>query len=204
MKKIKELLQIIRHKRNGDNPVFKMYLENKKSVLDIGCGGGYVEEKYNNVVGMDMSIENIIKCKEYASKRFVVSSATSLPFKNNSFEGVYFSNVIEHLYPEQALKTLYEIDRVLKAKGVLVLVTQMERKGNYSTFTHKKPYPPTAIKKLLQNSKYNDEPNISGWKISNIYYKGRDYSNKVLNALSQVMAFFGIGALDYIMIIQKA
>ena len=49
--------------------------------------------------------------------RFVLGSAEYLPFRDNSFDEIYASHVIEHLYePDIFLRDAY---RALKNKGLL-------------------------------------------------------------------------------------
>ena len=49
--------------------------------------------------------------------------ATNLPFHENSVDIVLMLDVVEHLYPQQLDKALYEIKRILKPGGKLIIHT---------------------------------------------------------------------------------
>jgi SAM-dependent methyltransferase len=85
------------------------------AVLDIGSGGGYLQDATQNYTGLDISPT----AARFYHKKFVVGSATAMPFKDGSFDGVWSIAVFEHIpNPEQAL---YETRRVIKNNGVLFL-----------------------------------------------------------------------------------
>lgn len=51
----------------------------------------------------------------------------TFPYKNGSVEGVFCSHILEHLYPQQAIKMFSEVLRVLKPGGVFrVVVPDLE------------------------------------------------------------------------------
>jgi 2-polyprenyl-6-hydroxyphenyl methylase/3-demethylubiquinone-9 3-methyltransferase len=97
------------------------------SVLDIGCGGGYLSEalaQYNyNVTGVDMSASSIAIARQHAKSlhlkiKYMVGSATELPFEDNAFDVIVASDVLGHI-PELTI-ALDEIFRVLKPKGIFL------------------------------------------------------------------------------------
>ncbi len=97
-------------------------------ILDIGCGTGILLDKINRIidnegklVGIDLSEEMIKEARKKRTKNidFLVSNAAELKFEDNYFDAV--TNTISfHHYPNQ-LKTLGEINRVLKPEGKLYL-----------------------------------------------------------------------------------
>jgi len=106
------------------------YLANKR-ILDIGCGFGWFEnsaikQKVKNIVGMDISEEElkIAGAVNNASVNFVVGSAISLPFKNNTFDTVVSWEVIEHIPKHTEPKMFSEVYRVLKPGGFFFCSTQ--------------------------------------------------------------------------------
>lgn len=105
----------------------------EKRVLDIGCGFGWLEyrlkDKVRHITGMDVNIDNITKAKsEIHSKNvdFLIGSALKLPFKDNSFNVVISSEVIEHIQKNCEKKYFKEIERVLKRGGRLFLSTPFD------------------------------------------------------------------------------
>lgn len=94
-------------------------------VLDVGCGEGTmlceVARKANgaSLFGFDISELAARKAAEKGLPAMVADAEAGLPFKDNSFDLVICSEVLEHLFdPERALE---EIRRVLKPTGRLIV-----------------------------------------------------------------------------------
>ena len=89
-------------------------------VLDAGCGSSLIVQSLNNAIGMDYN---------YAKLRFlrrheiplVNGSAFALPFKDESFDCVISSQVIEHIPYDESVFS--EMCRVLRTGGRLILGT---------------------------------------------------------------------------------
>ena len=90
----------------------------EKKFLDIGCGLGFFSLRAGklgaNVYGIDIG-SNLIKiCKKrYPKGKFSVASAERIPFKDNSFDIILCTEVIEHVNNQQ--KVIDEIFRVLNS-----------------------------------------------------------------------------------------
>ncbi|MFX1519454.1 MAG: class I SAM-dependent methyltransferase [Promethearchaeota archaeon] len=100
-----------------------------KQILDCGClYGGYSFEfarHGGNVVSVDMRFEEhkyLLKLKKNA-KNLLISQITAdalcLPFKNNSFDIIIASSLIEHVFSRD--KLLHEFQRCLSPNGILYL-----------------------------------------------------------------------------------
>jgi len=94
-------------------------------VLDIGCGSGMISAKLQaagwDVCGIDISQEGV---RKYCGRGFagIVSDAErNLPFKDQTFDAVWISEVIEHLVDYRNL--LREIGRIVKKSGRVYLTT---------------------------------------------------------------------------------
>ncbi len=96
------------------------------TVLDIGCGTGYVAHKakvyfsYSHVIGLDFAPGMIAKAHEkYDDINFVNADALHLPFRNQSIDLVVSNLAYQWISPlEQGFK---EIKRVLSPKGTVAL-----------------------------------------------------------------------------------
>ena len=107
-----------------------MKLKGNEKILDIGCGSGTfskkLAEKYakTKIIGADASEAVIKYAKKTSTLRnisFVSAPAEKLPFKNETFDVVIISHLIEHLAnPQKALK---EVRRVLTKNGKMFLTT---------------------------------------------------------------------------------
>jgi SAM-dependent methyltransferase len=110
----------------------RVHLSDGSRLLDIGCGSALVADRLVDLpihyLGLDYGGHHI----SYASKKyrdrkqrlrasFLNGAAENLPLASGSVDVVVLSEVIEHLVrPELAV---WEISRVLRSGGVLVLTT---------------------------------------------------------------------------------
>jgi 2-polyprenyl-3-methyl-5-hydroxy-6-metoxy-1,4-benzoquinol methylase len=99
---------------------------NNKKFLEVGCGLGYFSNKaYKlgaNVTGIDIGPKLVSINKKLTPRgKFFVSSASKLPFKDQTFDVVLSTEVIEHV--ENQKTALREMSRVLKSGGILVITT---------------------------------------------------------------------------------
>lgn len=86
-----------------------------KRVLDVGSGRGYLQDVVSDYAGLDIS-ETV---SSRYRKPFLVASATSMPFPDNSFDAPWSIWVLEHIpRPEAALR---EMRRVVKPGGLIFL-----------------------------------------------------------------------------------
>jgi 2-polyprenyl-3-methyl-5-hydroxy-6-metoxy-1,4-benzoquinol methylase len=107
---------------------FKTFIKNK-IVLDIGCGEGsftnaiskYGKKTYGIDIGKD-SIK-IAKFFHHSTNKlnFLIADACQLPFKKNSFDFIWCSEVIEHIKNDN--KVLRQIKNVLKPGGYIYITT---------------------------------------------------------------------------------
>jgi SAM-dependent methyltransferase len=91
-------------------------------VLDLGCGmGGFLDGLVKlgaegvQVHPSDVDLESLSKCSERGHPTGVVSSGTSLPYRDASFDLVCMFDAIEHCPDDHAV--MREVARVLKPGG---------------------------------------------------------------------------------------
>jgi methionine biosynthesis protein MetW len=104
--------------------VIKDYIKPGKRILDLGCNDGVVAEYLEsiglNAVGFDISERSLGMAKQRGLRKLVLGNVESpLPFEDSSFDIVWWGDNVEHLF--EPLKTLKEIDRILKNDGLLFL-----------------------------------------------------------------------------------
>lgn len=101
-----------------------------KKVLDVGCGNGYVLERFARegaeTYGIDITPMSIKLCKQrfefsgIENASFVVANAEELPFPDNYFDCVTSMGVLHHVPDTE--KAVSEIYRVLKPGGRLIVM----------------------------------------------------------------------------------
>jgi ubiquinone/menaquinone biosynthesis C-methylase UbiE len=101
-------------------------------ILDAGCGRGETvlacAKAGAEVAGIDYSDAAVALTKEMLAEvqpdaEIVVGSVTELPWPDDTFDRVQFSDVIEHLDPPQTVPALREFHRVLRPGGYLLVHT---------------------------------------------------------------------------------
>ncbi len=104
-------------KRSSKNKVEKILEKNNWLVLDIGCG--YTANKYANVICDTQDLKSF-----YKDKNFVQLNDKKLPFKDNEFDFIIASHVLEHV--EDPIFFLNEIQRVSSKGGYIEVPTKLE------------------------------------------------------------------------------
>lgn len=93
----------------------KLLLQRKGLTLDLGCNNGHYKEYIKRYVGLDISLPLL---KKFKGNR-VRATALSLPFRNESFDTIFASEVLEHIINRK--QVVREIHRVLKPKGEFIM-----------------------------------------------------------------------------------
>lgn len=95
-------------------------------ILDLGCGMGrhmhYLARRRLPVIGCDISEEMLLEAERISKKLglnldFVRGDYLSLPFNNSVFTGVLSISTLHHDFPENIVKALKEIRRVMSPGG---------------------------------------------------------------------------------------
>lgn len=112
-------------------PIMKMRERyDYKKLLDIGTGAGYflklAKDRGFDVLGIEVSERAAEFAREnYGIPVLNVSKVEEAGFEDRSFDVVALCHVIEHMpYPDA---TLMEINRILREKGLLLVVTPNRR-----------------------------------------------------------------------------
>lgn len=103
---------------------FQQYIKKTDTVCDIGAG---FCEFINNIQAKNkIAVDINPQIKNYAAKnvKSLVTKSTNLPKQlKGTIDVVFVSNFFEHLATKEDLvKTLLEIKRVLKRKGILIIL----------------------------------------------------------------------------------
>lgn len=133
-------------------------------VLEAGCGSGQGLSSFKNhyAVGLDLSAEALKSAKQFCS-RTVNASIFEMPFKDNSFDLVYNSGVIEHFPFPENIRAVKEMSRVAKKGGKVIIIVPnsyclwfrlwkflaTKLKGGYE-FGYEESYSPKRLKETIQ------------------------------------------------------
>lgn len=105
--------------------ILKGRFENKKNILDAGCGSFrnshyFIQNNYNYI-----GIDNSIKFTKNITQ--IIGNIDHIPVKTNYFDGI-ICNAVLHFSKdsEQFNRILNELFRVLKSKGILFVRTAVK------------------------------------------------------------------------------
>ena len=100
--------------------------------LDLACGNGRhtlrLSEKANHVVALDLSPNKLKMAKkkyhDVKNINFIEGSMFELPFKENTFDGIWFSHGFEFVPPDKREMLLSSLNSILKSTGIFYLSAQ--------------------------------------------------------------------------------
>jgi len=140
-------------------------LSTDKKVLDVGSG----DKSFFNVC-----LKKGINISEIDGTSGIDFEKEPLPYKDEDFNLVIFTAIIEHLYNPNLV--LSEIYRILKKGGILITITPnftYSYKNFYDDPTHVHPYTPRSLKKILEMNNFMEnnvypflvKKSVNYWKI---------------------------------------
>ncbi len=121
------------------NEFFMSEAKENMKVLEVGCGIGANIRMFNDTCpvaekmsfyGFDISPNAISSAKEYCDKNkilncfFMIGHIEYLPYKDEMFDVIVCTEVIEHLSNQKIL--FEELYRVLKREGAIIITTPIE------------------------------------------------------------------------------
>jgi SAM-dependent methyltransferase len=102
-------------------------LEPASHVLDAGCGESifpaYLVRRGHHVCACDIKLD--WRTVDAVAAGYVEANLLDLPFEDGQFDAVFCISVIEHLRRDQMSDVLWELNRVLRPGGRLLLTTDL-------------------------------------------------------------------------------
>ncbi len=125
-------------------------------ILDIGCGQGdflMACKNHNlNAIGIDSEEKWITYCKKLKLKS-KQGTIQHIPFPDNTFDYVFCQSVLEHI--TDPITAIYEIKRVLKKGGTLIISSPTPENDFWDDPTHIRPYTPKSMALLFSMTNFN-------------------------------------------------
>jgi ubiquinone/menaquinone biosynthesis C-methylase UbiE len=116
---------------------------NPKTVLDLGCGDGYlthlIKKNIPNTLGVDFSEKALTLGKTKSRKlNLVCADAKKLPLKSSCMDLVCCIDILEHNQLNDITFVIREVHRVLRSDGILIISVPTHKtplsKKHYSHF----------------------------------------------------------------------
>jgi ubiquinone/menaquinone biosynthesis C-methylase UbiE len=164
------------------------------SVLDVGCGDGCIINRLHNAGYESYGVDISSKALSYVKCRKKRMSCDNLQFKDNSFDLIISSEIIEHLEDTVFMETLKEMERVTK-KYIIISVpydeflrSRMTRclfcKKEHHIYNHLRSFSDKDLGNLFKNfrivdKRYTGKIKVSYWFEKILRYNlGNFYINK--------------------------
>lgn len=142
--------------------LIKKHLPDKKdiSIADLACGHGvllYCLKKlgYNNVIGVDISPEQVNLAHELGLKEVTCQNITNfLKNKESIFDVIFLFDILEHLSKNQLCDLLDQVSDSLKQNGTVIIhIPNAEgifgMRIRYGDLTHENCFTPQSIRQVL-------------------------------------------------------
>jgi ubiquinone/menaquinone biosynthesis C-methylase UbiE len=121
-----------------------------RRIMDVGCGDCFFEERYpGRFVGVDVEAERLIRSAARGVRGILVGKGEELPFGDETFDGVLAMDVLEHLALEPAFRFLSEVRRVLRSRGIFVVMTFQATQSFWDKPDHVRPYSNKWVRRVL-------------------------------------------------------
>ncbi len=154
---------VYKNKLSLIDKIFLQKIGKRKSVLEVGVGGGLflIEciRRGNSVDGIDISSIVVQRLRKVLKRENINASvrtgeASSLAFPDETFDFVISKDVIEHLPVTSLPVHLHEVWRVLKTDGCYLIWTPSKLLGETSLGAHLKEYMLFEIIRELSKTKF--------------------------------------------------
>ncbi|AKB45252.1 methyltransferase domain-containing protein [Methanosarcina vacuolata] len=152
---------ILQHHKN-----FIGYFENCTNVLDIGCGRGefleLAKQQNINARGIDVDEDMINFCKSKGLNVELKDAIKALEeIKDKSLDGIFISQVVEHLNPRYLVNMLNLCNKKMKYGFYIILETVnplslFSFANFYVDLSHVKPVHPETLKFLVSTAGFRD------------------------------------------------
>ncbi len=167
--------------------------EQVKTVLDVGCNtgrGGSILKELNphlQLVGLDCVDSRLAKIPKEIYSSTICSYSTDINAPESSFDVVVSGEFIEHIYPDEVLKTLQEFYRIIRPGGRLLLTTPNPNYlrlkltgGSVLGGAHVSQHYPADLKQQLESVGF-----------VNVQLMGSGKITRILGERLPILAFYG-------------
>lgn len=161
----------------------EILLDKNKTILDVGCGAGFLLKVLENLgfselSGVEISTTQIQEAKKILTKSKIYNMDIFDFFEKNSnkkYDVIFLYDVIEHIEKDKIIYLLKIIFNLLNNEGVLIIRTTnadspfFSGMMRYIDFTHSTSFNKESIKMVLRSAGFNK---IENRKTKSIFLSG--------------------------------
>lgn len=116
-------------------------------LLDVGCGGAWLAEHFDDYAGVDVSSDAVAAARERGLDVRAIAPGDGLPFDEAEFDAIVLKDVLEHVPDPVAL--VLEVRRVLRPGGRVFASSPDAQRWVWDDYTHRRPFTRKAFRLLF-------------------------------------------------------
>ena len=123
------------------------HFDPERSLLDLGCGLGWMADHVREYVGLDASPEAVESAKGKGRDVRLGSLDDPLPFGGETFDAVLLKDVLEHV--NNVVAVVKEVRRVVRPGGRVFATSPDAQRWVWNDYTHVRPFTRKAFRQLF-------------------------------------------------------
>jgi SAM-dependent methyltransferase len=124
-------------------------------LLDVGCGGAWLGDHFERYTGVDVSAEAVAAAQERGIEALHIDPGQSLPFPDESFDGVVLKDVLEHV--DDPVGLVRDVRRVLRPGGKVFASSPDAQRWVWDDYTHRRPFTRKSFRLLFADQHFEVE-----------------------------------------------
>jgi len=131
------------------------HFDPRATLLDIGCGTGWLADHFTDYTGIDASPEAVRAASEHNRNVIHADVEQRLPFADASFDAAVLKDVLEHVRDPVAL--VEEVRRVLRPGAIVFASSPDAQRWMWDDYTHRRPFSRKSLRLLFADQGFSIE-----------------------------------------------
>jgi SAM-dependent methyltransferase len=140
------------HQQPGYWADITRHFATESELLDIGCGTGWLAEKFTSYTGIDGSPQAVEIARGLGRNVIEGDVDEPLPFADEAFDAVVMKDLLEHVADPVALAR--EARRVMRPGGLLFACSPDAQRWVWDDYTHRRPFTKKSFRLLFADQGY--------------------------------------------------
>ena len=143
------------HQQPGYRADITRHFATESKLLDIGCGTGWLAEKFPSYTGIDGSPEAVEIARGLGRNVIEGDVDKPLPFADESFDGVVMKDLLEHVADPVGL--VREARRVVRPGGRVFASSPDAQRWVWDDYSHRRPFTKKSYRLLFADQGFEVE-----------------------------------------------
>ena len=125
------------------------------TILDVGCGSGWLGDHFPNYTGIDSSPEAVTAGRAHERNVIEGNVDEPLPFEDGQFDAIVLKDLLEHVRDPVAV--VKEARRVLRPGGLVFASSPDAQRWVWDDYTHRRPFTRKSFRLLFADQGFEVE-----------------------------------------------